>query len=74
MKIGRKYMLNGQEVQSMPSSLSDYSAVTVDYEVMPGRRRQRVYCHHCNNGNNGNNNNGNYCNNGNYGGNGSSDE
>ena len=36
VKIGRKYMLNGQEVQGMPSSLKDYSDIVVEYEVMPG--------------------------------------
>ena len=36
IKIGRKYMLNGQEVKGMPSSLKDYSDIKVDFEVMPG--------------------------------------
>ena len=36
VKIGRKYMLNGQEVKGMPSSLKEYSDIKVDFEVMPG--------------------------------------
>lgn len=36
VKIGRKYMLNGQEVKGMPSSLKEYSDIKVEFEVMPG--------------------------------------
>eukprot|EP00596_Hydrurales_sp_CCMP1899_P003787 CAMPEP_0119041920 /NCGR_PEP_ID=MMETSP1177-20130426/14210_1 /TAXON_ID=2985 /ORGANISM="Ochromonas sp, Strain CCMP1899" /LENGTH=470 /DNA_ID=CAMNT_0007008347 /DNA_START=76 /DNA_END=1485 /DNA_ORIENTATION=- len=36
VKIGTKYMLNGQEVKGMPSSLNTYAAIEVQYEVMPG--------------------------------------
>jgi adenylosuccinate synthase len=36
VKIGKRYMLDGKEVKGMPSSLSDYGNIVIDYEVMPG--------------------------------------
>jgi adenylosuccinate synthase len=36
VKIGKRYMFNGEEVHGMPSSLRQYAQVQMDYEVMPG--------------------------------------
>lgn len=36
VKIGVKYVYRGQELTSMPASLTTYGEVQVDYEVMPG--------------------------------------
>ena len=36
IKIGKRYILNGEEVKGMPASLTTYSAVEMEYETMPG--------------------------------------
>ena len=36
IKLGVKYILNGQELTEMPGSLKDYQDVVVEYEVLPG--------------------------------------
>ena len=36
VKIGKRYLLKGEEVTGMPSSLREYAQVVMEYEVMPG--------------------------------------
>ena len=36
VKIGARYIHNGEEIFSMPASLNTYSDVVVEYETMPG--------------------------------------
>lgn len=36
LKIGSKYVLNGNDISFMPSSLNEYSKVVVEYETLPG--------------------------------------
>ena len=36
LKVGRKYMLNGEELNSMPSEADDLAKVEVVYDELPG--------------------------------------
>ena len=36
LKVGRKYMLNGEELKSMPSEDDDLAKVVVVYDELPG--------------------------------------
>lgn len=36
LKVGRKYMLNGEELKSMPSEADDLAKVEVVYDELPG--------------------------------------
>lgn len=36
IKIGIDYKIDGKKIEHMPSTLEEYSKVTVDYETLPG--------------------------------------
>lgn len=44
VKIGTKYLIDGQEVVGMPASLRTYSSVQMLYEEMPGWKEDISQC------------------------------
>ena len=44
VKIGKRYLYEGEELKSMPSSLRVYSQVEVEYEELPGWKEDISKC------------------------------
>ena len=44
IKIGTRYIHNGQEIHEMPASLKTFSEVTVEYETLPGWKESIAKC------------------------------